>query len=131
MTEATYEIIEEIRKVKSKNALSVHVERCKRYIGANLNRAFTQNHIAKELGLSPNYLSALFSRYEHMTIKEYVLRERIKAAQNLLQFSDEPIGIILNYLCFCSQSHFSEVFRKYTGMTPSAFRLKSMRNTEF
>ena len=131
LDEATHEIVEEIRKVKSKNAQSVHVEKCKRYIGANLNRRMTQLSIAKDLELSPNYLSAIFSRYEHMTITEYILRERIKAAQNLLKYSDEPIGIISNYFCFCSQSHFSAVFRRYTGMTPSEFRLKSMRDTEF
>ena len=72
--------------------------------------------------MSASYLSALFSQVERVSITEYTLRQRISAAQNLLQFSDYPIGLIAEYLCFCSQSYFSTVFKRVTGRTPLNYR---------
>ena len=111
------ELLTQTRKTQSP-----HVEACKNYIAAHLHRDFTLEDIAVYAGVSPTYLSALFSRTEHISLTEYTLRRRIAAAQNMLRFSDYPIVLIAEYLCFCSQSYFSTVFKRITGVTPLNYR---------
>ena len=98
------------------------IVRCKKYVDEHLTNAFTLEDAAAALGVSPGYLSAQFSRYEQMTFKEYVLRMRVYAAERMLKNPEHSIGCIANTLRFCSQSHFSQVFKRYAGMTPSAYR---------
>ena len=112
-----HELLTQTRKTQSP-----HVEACKNYIAAHLHKPFTLEDIAAHTGVSPTYLSALFSQTEHVSLTEYTLRQRIAAAQNMLRFSDYPIGLIAEYLCFCSQSYFSTVFKRITGMTPLNYR---------
>ena len=47
----------------------------------------------------------------------------------MIQFSEYSLLEIGQYLGFCSQSHFSKTFRKYTGMTPGQFRKKNFKRT--
>ena len=78
--------------------------------------------MAEELGLSRSYLSRRFSEQTGITIQEYILQVRLEAAANMLRFSEEQIGAIAEYLCFPSQSYFTERFRKQYGMTPGEYR---------
>lgn len=131
LSDVIHDYIAAVNRAKAAKSQSVHIEKCKQYVRQHLNRSFSLDDVAKALRLTPTYLSALFPQYEHMTLKEYILRERIGAAENMLKYSDYPIGVIANYLCFCSQSHFSEVFKKYTGVSPAVFRKNNARETNF
>lgn len=131
LADAIHDYVSAVREAKLKQTQSVHIEKCKQYVKQHLNRPFTLNDIAEELELSPNYLSAIFSQYEKTTLKEYTLIERIRAAENMLKYTDHAIGVIANYLCFCSQSHFSQVFKKYTGVSPAVYRKNNMIVTNY
>lgn len=114
--------LNEVKKLLATQTRSIHVLHAKQYIGQNLNKTLSLNEIAAEIGLSPNYLSALFTKAEGVGIKEYIILQRIEAAKNLLMYSDKDIGMIATYIGFCSQSHFGKLFRERTGMTPHVFR---------
>ena len=101
-----------------------YIEKCKRYIIKNLHKQFTLEDIASAIGMSKCYLTNQFSKHENKSLKQYTHEERIRASQNMLKYSDQSITAIANYLCFNSQSHFGNVFKKVTGMTPHAYRLK-------
>ncbi|WP_110291181.1 helix-turn-helix domain-containing protein [Lachnotalea glycerini] len=98
------------------------IELCKDYIGKNIFQTIKVENIAREVGLNPSYVSRKFSEQVGMTIQNYILRERVQLAKNMLKYSESDIVEISEYLCFCSQSHFGSVFRKYTGQTPSEYR---------
>ena len=98
------------------------IDECKEYIAKNLNHQITLDDISKTVGFSRCYLTTQFTQQEGKSLKRYIHEERIKAAQNMLRFSDYPLPIIANYFCFDSQSHFGSVFKKITGLTPSAYR---------
>ena len=104
----------------------VHISRCKNYIDTHLLTDFSLADAAASVGVTPAYLSALFREHEGITMKEYILRLRVAAAKELLKDPAHSIGCIASTLCFCSQSHFSYIFRKYEGMTPSAYRSAHM-----
>lgn len=52
----------------------------------------------------------------------YFLRRRIDRAQELLSNTDAPLVEIALQVGFCSQSHFTEAFRRATGVAPGQWR---------
>ena len=101
-------------------------EKCIKYINKNLNTRLSVSEIAKEIGVSPNYLSARFKKEMDCSITDYIQRQKIEEAKTLLKDNDLSIFDISEYLCFSSQSYFQNVFRKITGTTPKAY-IKSLK----
>lgn len=77
---------------------------------------------AKELGLSPNYLSDLLKKETGKTALEHIHLFLIDRAKNILLNSSGPIGGIAYSLGFEYPQHFSNLFKAKTGMSPSEFR---------
>ncbi len=54
---------------------------------------------------------------EHVDIKI-----KTEEAKRLLRYTDKHLTAISSYLGFSSQSHFTNVSRKYTGKSPNEYR---------
>ena len=102
--------------------LSTGIQRCKQFVYQNLASHITVQDVADALGLNVTYLSGLFRENEGMTLKQYILAEKVRAAQDMLTFSDAPIEEIADRLCFSSCGHFSATFKKQIGQTPTVYR---------
>ena len=100
------------------------MERAKNYIFQNLHGEIRIGEIGCRIGVSTAYLSDLFHRVEGVTIQQYIRREKVRLAENLLRYSEYPVKDIANYLSFSSQSHLGRVFKEITGMTPARYREK-------
>ena len=98
------------------------VYRCLDYVEQHLQEPLTVKTLAEALGLAPTYLSALFKRETGVALSEHIRRVRVDNARLLLQYTDFTCLEIADYLCFASESHFSQVFRQYTGETPTEYR---------
>ena len=83
----------------------------KDYIFRHFHDTIQITDIAKHLNVNPDYLSHLFKKQENITIKRYILKEKIRRSRNLLQYSDYSIQEISFYLGFSSQSHFCNLDR--------------------
>ncbi len=101
----------------------------KNYIFSHLHSSIQVSDIAEYLHVNADYLSHVFCKQEKVTIKRYILREKIKRSQNLLRYSGYSIQDIGFYLGFSSQSHFSKTFREIIGMSPNEYR-KQFNNRE-
>lgn len=124
MRQAEYEFAErvaEIHKNQQKNEL---IERTKNYIYQNLHSEIIIGEIGQKIGVNSSYLSDLFHRVEGMTIQQYIRKEKMRLAENMLRYSDYEVKEIASYLSFCSQSYFGNIFRQQTGMTPAKYRKK-------
>lgn len=91
-------------------------------IEEQLHEPLTLERLAKELSLSPAYLSTLFKKEVGVPLSAYIRQKRIDTAKLLLQYTECSCLEIAEYLCFSSESHFSRVFRKIVGQTPRAYR---------
>lgn len=100
------------------------VGKVKDYIFSHLHDKIKVADIAEELGVNPNYLTSVFNKDENISIKKYILLEKIRRSQNLLKYSDYNIQEIGFYLGFSSQSHFTRKFQEIAGMTPNEYRRK-------
>jgi len=92
------------------------------YIFSHLHYNISLEELAKTTDFSQSYLSFLFKKETGTTITDFIHKKRVAEAQNLLRYSEYTISVISHTLGFCSQSHFTYVFRKFTTMTPSRFR---------
>ena len=59
-----------------------------------------------------------------MTLTDFILMKKSEEAARLLAYTDKSLIAISDFLGFSSQSHFSRVFKKYMGKTPSEYRAK-------
>lgn len=107
------------REQKNKVA---YIEFCKDYITQKITKPFSVKELAKKIGVNPNYLSRRFSEEEGITLSEYRMHARIKAAANLLKYSKYKVGEISEYFCFSSASRFGSYFKRFYGITPTQYR---------
>lgn len=124
MRQAEFEFTRRVTAVHASAERNALVDQAKNYIFQNLHNEIRIGEIGSRIGISTAWLSALFHRVEGITIQQYIRRERIRLAENLLRYSDYDIKSIASYLAFCSQSHFGRAFKEQTGMTPTRYREK-------
>lgn len=110
----------------SKNrVVSRHIVVAIDYIRSHIQENLTVESIADSLSLNSSYLSKLFKQEMGITLSRYIRDQKINVACNMLRHLDESSLAIANYLGFSSQSHFIQVFKKSTGMTPEEYRRKN------
>ena len=78
--------------------------------------------LADKLQTDYNYLSALFSSTEGITIEKYVILQRIERVKELLTYKELNLNEIAFKLSYSSVQHLSQQFRKVTGLTPSQYK---------
>jgi len=92
------------------------------YISQHLEEDVSLQNIAEAGGLSKNYACTKFKRETGLNVREFMIRERIGKAKQLLMDGKLTSYEISQRLHFCSQSYFNQQFRKLTSMTPSEYR---------
>jgi transcriptional regulator GlxA family with amidase domain len=78
-------------------------------------------------GLSPNHLAQLFGKEVGVSPHQYLLRQRIERAKELLAGTDVPITRIALDLGFSSSQHFARVFHQNVKRSARAYRDGSQR----
>lgn len=114
-----------VREYREKNTRDPHVEMCKDYIAKHLTQKISMTRMAEELGLSYSHLASKFRRLEGMSIKKYLIKEKLYAAANQLKYSEADVGEIAEYLGFSSASSMCASFKERYGMTPLEFRRRN------
>jgi AraC family transcriptional regulator len=79
-------------------------------------------YLSKELGMEYHYLSTLFSSVENITIEQYIIRQRVERAKELLKYGERTLSEIAYDLGYSSVQHLSNQFKHVTGLTPTEFK---------
>jgi len=95
--------------------------RLKEYVRANLAAKITMQKVANAVGVSQAFLFRGFHNTFACSPYQYVLSERIAAAKRMLAYSEVPLVEIALMTGFSSHSHFSTVFSRQTGLSPTEF----------
>jgi AraC-like DNA-binding protein len=72
--------------------------------------------------LEPHYLCALFKEQTGATIMQYIIFHRIEKAKHLIITQYEKMNEIAEKCGFANYNHFSNTFKKLTGITPMQYR---------
>ncbi|MEK6793564.1 MAG: helix-turn-helix domain-containing protein [Spirochaetota bacterium] len=78
--------------------------------------------LAAKAHLTPSGFRHRFSRETGMAPKEYLLRERIRAAAEILRAGENDITTAAFKSGFASSQYFARIFKRYTGQSPSEYR---------
>lgn len=101
----------------------VQLKQAIRYIDEHYrSEDISLNRVAKEVDLSPNYLSAVFSQEMGTTFVEYLTAKRMEKARELLRASDLRSGEIAAAVGYKDSHYFSFLFKKTQGCTPRDYR---------
>ncbi|MDN4166184.1 helix-turn-helix transcriptional regulator [Cytophagales bacterium LB-30] len=78
--------------------------------------------LAEEFHHEYNYLSSLFSSVEGITLEQYIIRQKIEKAKELLFYDELTLSQIAYRLGYSSVAHLSAQFKKITGLAPSELK---------
>jgi AraC family transcriptional regulator len=118
------------RAERTLGGLSPHLTRVVRaYIDAHLSEPFRCYDLARVAGLSRNYFSRAFRASFGVCTQRYVHDRRIALAQTLMLADDAPLCEIALGCGMADQAHFSRLFRRIVGQSPSAWRRSRRKST--
>lgn len=98
------------------------------YLDKNYAEPITLEEVADRFYMSQSTFSRFFKQETGMGPLKYLLSRRIGEAQSYLMNTDLSIGEVGSLVGYYDSSHFSSVFRKHTGLTPSQYRNNFLRN---
>ncbi|MFD7534733.1 helix-turn-helix transcriptional regulator [Streptomyces sp. NPDC059819] len=83
--------------------------------------------LAAHAGYSPYHFVRAFHAAYGQTPMQYLSRRRVERAEDLLRTADLSITEICHVVGFSSLGSFSSLFKKQTGLTPTAYRELHLR----
>ena len=100
----------------------VHIARSMEFIRMNVSRQFSIEDLAKHALMSRSTYMRNFSMMAGCSPMQFLTRCRMAHARKLLFYTDIKITEVASACGFCDASHFTHVFTKYEGVTPSDYR---------
>lgn len=99
------------------------VQKAKEYIDENYaQKGLTIHEVAKRNHVSPNYLSYLFKKNTGFNLWEYVIKLRMEESREMILNTDLRRYEIAERVGYESPEHFSKIFKKYYGISPSELK---------
>jgi YesN/AraC family two-component response regulator len=80
------------------------------------------NYLSEKLNFDYTYLANIFSETTGTTIEQFIIRNRIERAKELIWCNEFTLTEISWKLHFSSVAHLSSQFKKVTGFTPSYYK---------
>ena len=100
------------------------------FIHNNYQSSIRLNDIAERVGRTHLEVSRQFRRFHNMNLNMYIRRLRVHHACNKLAHEELQLADIAHDLGFTDQSHFTKVFKMFTGMTPATYQQHCSRKEE-
>lgn len=91
------------------------------YISAHLDQPLSLDRLAAQASLSPYHFARQFKHSTGESPHGFVMRQRIEMARRLLAERRHGLAEIALMCGFSGQSHFTERFRRLTGLTPRQY----------
>ena len=97
----------------------------KQYLEKNYQKPVPMEQLAKHLGYTSTWILKVFTREEGVPPGQYLQRYRIEKAKEVLKKSNLTITKTALENGFSNSQYFSQVFKKYTGMSAKEYRKQS------
>jgi len=100
-----------------------------RFIHEHIAEHIQIEHLAALVHMSSSHFARAFKNATGHPPHFYLTTERLRLAQSMLSEGSLPLIDVAARAGFQTQQHFTEVFHRYAGCTPRAFRLAHSRPT--
>ncbi len=81
-------------------------------------------NLAAKFGISEFYLGRFFKKHTKETLRQYISGCRRRYIERRLTETDMRINEIAAEMGFTDESHLNKFFRRHTGLSPGAYRLR-------
>lgn len=120
-----HKLMQFLYNASQKNTISAEAETVKNYIDSHINENISIKSLAELVYLSESQIIRIFKSNFGKTPYDYILDLKIENAKKLLLNTNMLIKEIAFNLSFCDEHYFSDLFKRKTGKTPSAFKRES------
>lgn len=100
------------------------VEKTISYIHDNIEQELKASGLAEYVHLSPNYFNRRFENETGISIKGYIIQEKLSLAHTLPATTNLPANIVSSEVSYSSFAYFSKIYKQVKRKTPSEERLK-------
>lgn len=98
-----------------------YISECIDVIHQNISSTITLPWLAKQLNLSPSYLSSLFKQKVGRSISEYIRLVRLEKVKDMIGEGRYTIAQISDIMGYCSPTYLSTEFRREYDMSPKEY----------
>lgn len=102
--------------------LDPRIEHTLQLMARSMKEELRMDGLARQVGLSVSHLSHLFKQETGHTVVEHLNRMRIRQAALLMERQGRHASEAALDVGYQNYNHFAEQFRKYTGVSPRAYR---------
>lgn len=111
---------------KTDSIMENRVRRSVDFINENYTNRNCIDLLSKKENVNKRYLSRLFKQYSDLSPQGHLIRIRIEEAKRMLRTTSLSIGSIGEAVGYDDVMQFSKIFKKHTGISPSAYRSGKM-----
>lgn len=128
---ATQELIISLMQTQAKSVLLMNTQQhlnqhpmayAIQFIRDNIQENIDLEVVAQKAYMSKSSFFRHFKSETGFTPNDFILKEKISRAKQLLQNFNQSVTDVAFTLSFTSVSHFIQLFKKITGQTPNKFR---------
>ena len=101
---------------------SARLRRIKELVHTKMEDDLSLDEMAQSVGLSTAHFARMFRKSTGETPHQYVLRQRLERAQDMLRAPDARVLDVAVACGFKTQQHFAQAFRDLWGTTPTEYR---------
>ncbi len=98
------------------------INQIKQYIDQNYTDNITLNTLSEKFYVNSSYMSRLFKQELGENFIDYLTGKRMKEAMKLLVSTEMHVYEISENIGYGNPKYFSQLFKKYTGMSPREYR---------
>ncbi|MGG0825054.1 response regulator [Paenibacillus turicensis] len=119
LSDTALKVSKQLTTKKNSNKL---FENVLNYIKQNYTKNISREDVAREVYITPGYISLLFKQEMKTSFLDYLHKIRIDAACEKLVDQSLRIGDVAHDVGYGDEKYFYQVFKKYMGMTPNQYR---------
>jgi len=98
------------------------VEQVAKYINEHIADSLMIEELARMVHVSHNHLTRSFKKRFNQTVIDYINKQRMIMAGELLKDSKASISMVSDWVGFDNYSYFTKQFKKYYGKTPREYQ---------
>ena len=118
----TFQTLYEAYRQHTQSGYPDELSKALQFINMREPEKISRNDIAARCGVSARTLTRLFQDHFNCAPGQYVLRNRLEQAKNMLSLHKISIKAIADLCGFCSAAHLTRMFRRQYGMSPLHYR---------
>lgn len=97
------------------------------YIKNNLGERLDSPSLCAALNMSEKQIYTATTKATGMAPKKYITAQRMQAAKNLIETTDEPLTVIANKVGIPDYNYFGKIFKATFGHSPNHFKGKQTK----